>query len=476
MKLNKRKLKLFDYTTLFLLINCPFIIRCLIEFPISVINIKNNTKYKGIELDTEIPPNLEKIINENEVNNNISDVKVFSETGDFKLISALLFSIKVELGSPKQIFNLVLDTGSSITWVPLKNSFDLYPIERHYDPTNSTTSKKLSESFEIVYGSGSCKGTYFSDQMVYLNDKKFELIFGAAYQTDFGVNEVDGIIGLSKIYNDNSKSFIHMLCKSRATDSKIFSFKLGLNTTSGYIGKFYIGKHDDFKKDNVVTCEMKNNNYFERNLWACEMSSFSIVSNHFNMTLTSKKKVSVIFDSGTNVIFLPLYYLEEIVGDLEKMNCYTKRYSVKGFLSRYQLICLDYVPDFHLVIGGHTFVLPAQYFFYFNKKVGFSKIMFQESLDYDNDAFIIGSPFFMLFHILFDSYSKELHFYPEKNEFLIKGNWWTTSNHILVIIILVILVIILAVLIILFVLWKKRNKLDKENKENFDINSYLGLL
>ena len=102
--------------------------------------------------------------------------------------------------------------------------------------------------------------------------------------------------------------------------------------------------------------------------------------------------------------------------------------------------------------------------------------MFQESLDYDNDAFIIGSPFFMLFHILFDSYSKELHFYPEKKEFLIKGNWWTTSNHILVIIIFGILVIILVVLIVLFILWKKRNKLDEDNKENLNINSYLGLL
>ena len=476
MKLNKRKLKFFDYTTIFLLINFPFIIRCLIEFPISIINIKNNSKYKGIEFDTEIPQNLEKIINKHGINNNTSDIKVFSETGDFKLISALLFSIKVELGSPKQIFNLVLDTGSSITWVPIKNSFDLYPIERHYDPTNSTTSKKLPESFEIVYGSGSCKGYYFSDQVVYLNDKKFELKFGAAYQTDFGVNEVDGIIGLSKIYNDNSKSFIHMLCKSGATESKLFSFKLGLNATSGYIGKFYIGKHDDFKRDNVVTCEMKNNNYFERNLWACEMSSFSIKSNHYNITLTSHKKVSVIFDSGTNVVFLPLYYLEEIVEDLEKMNCYSKRYSVKGYLSRYQLMCLNYIPDFHLVIGGHTFVLPAQYFFYFNKNVGFSKIMFQESLDYDNDAFIIGSPFFMLFHILFDSYSKELHFFPEQKEFLIKGNWWTTSNHILVIIIFGILVIILVALIFLFILWKKRNKLDEDNKENLNINSYLGLL
>ena len=71
MKLNKRKLKFFDYTTIFLLINFPFIIRCLIEFPISIINIKNNSKYKGIEFDTEIPQNLEKIINKQGINNNI---------------------------------------------------------------------------------------------------------------------------------------------------------------------------------------------------------------------------------------------------------------------------------------------------------------------------------------------------------------------------------------------------------------------
>ena len=29
-------------------------------------------------------------------------------------------------------------------------------------------------------------------------------------------------------------------------------------------------------------------------------------------------------------------------------------------------------------------------------------------------VFIIGSPFFMFFHILFDSFSNQLHFYPEK--------------------------------------------------------------
>ena len=58
-----------------------------------------------------------------------------------------------------------------------------------------------------------------------------------------------------------------MLCRNGVTTSKLFSFKLGLNITSENKGKFYIGKHEDFNKDNVVSCEMKNSNYFERNFW-----------------------------------------------------------------------------------------------------------------------------------------------------------------------------------------------------------------
>ena len=212
--------------------------------------------------------------------------------------------------------------------------------------------------------------------------------------------------------------------------------KLGLNATTNSAGKFIIGKHDDFTKDNVVTCEMKNTNYYEKNLWACEMSSFSIVNNNDYIKLTSKKKISVIFDSGTNAIFLPLYYLGQMENDLDKLNCKAIKDSSISSINRYQLICKGEVPDFHLVIGGHTFILPGKYFFYFNQLYASSKIIFQDSFDDGNNLFIIGSPFFMLFHILFDSYSKELHFYPEKDEFLIKGTWWN-SKHIIVVIIFV---------------------------------------
>ena len=80
----------------------------------------------------------------------------------------------------------------------------------------------------------------------------------------------------------------------------------------------------------------------------------------------------------------------------------------------------------------------------------------------------------MLFHILFDSYSKELHFYPEKDEFLIKGSWWITT-HIIYVLIFGILIIVFIVLIILLILWKRKNKLNPDIKESFDINS-LGVL
>ena len=101
--------------------------------------------------------------------------------------------------------------------------------------------------------------------------------------------------------------------------------------------------------------------------------------------------------------------------------------------------------------------------------------MFQNSIENGNEIYIIGSPFFMLFHILFDLYSNELHFYPEKEEFLIKCRWWNTK-HIIIVIIFVILIFILIILIILLIIWKRKNKIDIKNKENYEIKSYLGLL
>ena len=480
MKFLKNRLRLFYLSSIFLIFNFISKVVCLIELPIIKIKPTNIPKYPDFNPNTEIPENImEKILKKNKnFKNNTKINKLYTTSGDVKIITNMLFTIDIKLGSGKQLFNLLVDTGSSITWVPKIDSYDLYPITHHYDPSLSSTSEKKSEEpFEIVYGSGSAEGEYYSDHITYIGDKEFKMDFGAALKTNFLVEEADGILGLSRIYDDYDKSFIHMMCKYHITESKIFSVKLGLNSYQNSNGTFYIGKHEDFNNDSVVSCELNNDNYYDINYWACNVYSFSMTNKLNNVEVISEKKVSVIFDTGTNAIFLPFSYLQDINTQLEYMNCDIKKYQVIFQPDRYQIICLDFVPDFKLNIGGHTFILPGNYFFTYEKGFYFSDIFFQDSISYDDDVFIIGSPFFMLFHVLFDSYTKELFFYPEIEGTIIKGTWWNTK-HIIVVVIFICIILFTFGLIIFFVIWKKKNALESEEKldDNFEIRTMFGML
>ena len=470
----KIRLKSYYLSSIFLIINITIKIHCLIEFPISQIRPNYIPKYPDFKPDSKIP---EELLNKLIKKNSEFSKKIYSssDSGEMKIITNLLFVIDVEIGSSKQIFNLLLDTGSSTTWVPDVDSIDLYPIIHHYDSSLSSSSSKIPETFEISYGSGYVKGNYFSDKMIYLYNKEFVMDFGVAERTNFIVNGADGILGLSRIYEDFDKSFIHMICKGHVTNSKLFSVKLGLNTTNEKYGKFYIGKHEDFDKDDVVSCELRNDNYYEQNYWACDIFSFSVDSKVNNKKYTSEQKISVIFDTGTNAIFLPYSYLKDMVNDLETIKCYPKKYSTLFQPVRYQLICTDDIPDFEINIGGHTFILPGKYFFYYDKQLAYSDIYFQDSSNSEEDVFIIGSPFFVLFHVLFDAYSKELFFYPEIKGLIIKGNWWNTK-HIIIVILLIIIILSLIGLIVGFIYWKRKNKYVNELGIKYEIRSYFGLL
>ena len=480
MKFPKKKHKLFISSYIFLLFNIISKIYCLIEFPISKKIISNIPKYPDFIPDTSLPKSIRNKIllknpnfSESEINNN----NIYSSSGNITIIPNTLFVIDIKIGTSMQVFNLLIDTGSSITWVPIKDSKDLFPLTHHYDPSLSSTSiKKSEEPFEIVYGSGSANGSYYSDKITYIDDKEFIMDFGAANKTNFLVYGADGILGLSRIYDDYDKSFINMICKGHVTESKLFSIKLGLNSNSGNNGSFFIGRHEDFDKDSVVSCELNNDNYYEVNYWSCDILSFSIESKLDNIELKTDKTISVIFDTGTNAIFLPYFYLENILPELDKINCYVKKYTSSQH-ARYQILCSKNIPDFKINIGGHTFILPGKYFFKYERRIAYSEIYFQDSIDDDNEVFIIGSPFFVFFHVLFDSYSKELFFYPEIEGMIIKGSWWNT-HHIVIVVIFGIIIISTVGLIVMFIFWNKKNKLKLEDKleEKLEIKSYFGLL
>ncbi len=86
------------------LINICFI-SSIIEIPLYPTKVKGIPKYENISMMEQYYPD------ENE------SISFAAKEGNVFLNRDILFIAKIKIGSQKQIFNLLLDTGSSILWV-----------------------------------------------------------------------------------------------------------------------------------------------------------------------------------------------------------------------------------------------------------------------------------------------------------------------------------------------------------------------
>ncbi|KAJ7486179.1 aspartic peptidase domain-containing protein [Mycena galericulata] len=96
----------------------------------------------------------------------------------------------VGVGSPATTYDLLIDTGSSNTWI--KSDGD-----KQYNPTS--TSKDTRKPFQIQYGLGSCSGTEYTDQVT-LGPKLVikDQSIGVADKAD-QMNGIDGILGIGPV-------------------------------------------------------------------------------------------------------------------------------------------------------------------------------------------------------------------------------------------------------------------------------------
>ena len=323
--------------------------------------------------------------------------------------SLLLSNIKI--GSNNQTFNLILDTGSYITWVPKTGSNDQYSIQNHYDPSKSKTYSETNIPFAQEFSTGNCSGYFYIDNIKYISNNNFKLKFGVADNTNFRGNKAHGIIGLAHYYEDETYSFIHSLIENHIIDSKMFSFKYKEDILVGITAKFILGKHNDFLSKKTVTCPLIQLPGISNKFWACKMSSFGIKYSNYQKEV--KQKHNIIFDTGSNEIILPKSFYININGFSEDSRC-----SVYINDNHYRYSCpYEDRIDFQITINGNTFILSKDLFFYKYENYDeyphyttyYSKIIFYE------DKCILGMPFFSAFHTLFDKDNEKMHFYPEKD-------------------------------------------------------------
>ena len=410
---------------------------CYIEIPFKPLKVRGISKYRNITFDEPLINNNKKLFN----------TTILTSEGGTKLNDNFLFLGTIKIGSNNQQFNLVLDTGSYIIWVPKQGSKDKYTITNHFDPSKSTSSTNTKQSFTQKYGTGYCDGYYYKDNILYIGSNKANMKFGVADNTDFEVNGADGIIGLAHMYYDSSLSFIHNLKNSKIIDSLSFSFLFEGEIDIPMSGKLILGKHKHFSNKNVTTCPLINKGETTDIYWACEISSV-VIENLNSEKSTSNKKYNIIFDTGTNRIMLPLAYYEDLKSKIKKYGCSGIRES-----SGYLIECPNNSPiQFSFKINGYIYTLPLEfsYYSYYNNRI--------RSLVIFTDEFaIIGSPFFVVFHTLFDKDNEKLRFYTEYKN-IVKKDSMSFATIIGIIAVVLVVLIILGCLIYRIVIWKRAKR------------------
>ena len=330
-------------------------------------------------------------------------------SGDISKVKSSLFVAPIKIGG--QDFDVVLDTGSINLWVPKIGSKDKANLTHHYDPKKSSASSSTSETFEITYGTGSTKGNYYSDYCTFISNAAYNLLFGAASETNFDVKGADGIMGLAKDYSRYMYSAIWTLKAKGYIDNKSFSFKyLGDNKVEMYIG----GEHEDFNDvDNTGTCQLLHKSVYDNLLWTCKLYNFGLINDNFTLNATVFCGYNFLFDTGSNIMRLPFSTFDLLMKQVSIFSCEGMTDGDVKYIK-----CpkdeLNKLPNMYIEVGDHFFILNSTENNLYEDISGEDRYKRLRIQFMDVQISLIGQPFFQIFHTKFDYENKILKFHTDK--------------------------------------------------------------
>ena len=329
-------------------------------------------------------------------------------SGNIKKGSNSLFVAPIQIGG--QEFNVVLDTGSVNLWVAKIGSKDQANITNHYDPTKSSTSISTTETFEITYGTGSTKGNYYSDFATFITNSAYNLLFGAATETNFDVPGADGIMGLARDYKTYMYSPLWTLNAKGYIDNKSFSFKyLGDDNVEMYMG----GEHSDFNDtEHTASCQLLSQSVYDNLLWTCKLYSLGFLNSDLSKNVSTSCGYNFLFDTGSNIMRLPKETLTAVINQLTIFECD----KVSEGSVDYIICPKDNLPNFFIEVGDHYLILEGKYVFETYTNPNYKKLRIQFM---DVQISLIGQPFFRFFHTKFDYENKILKFHTENEKNMI---------------------------------------------------------
>ncbi|XP_077537861.1 cathepsin D-like [Haemaphysalis longicornis] len=172
---------------------------------------------------------------------------------------------EVELGTPKQTFRIIFDTGSADFWVPSVRCDNGCQERRKYDSSRSSTHVSEGKQVVIKYGSGEVRGVVGSDRLWLGRDRSvLSQPFAEITHASPGIFRgdpfdgviprdvpFDGILGLGypKLSTLQVRPVFDTLVEEKLVPRPVFAFYLGSDTSARPAGELVLGgvNHEHIK-------------------------------------------------------------------------------------------------------------------------------------------------------------------------------------------------------------------------------------
>eukprot|EP00340_Litonotus_pictus_P004369 CAMPEP_0170518850 /NCGR_PEP_ID=MMETSP0209-20121228/4448_1 /TAXON_ID=665100 ORGANISM="Litonotus pictus, Strain P1" /NCGR_SAMPLE_ID=MMETSP0209 /ASSEMBLY_ACC=CAM_ASM_000301 /LENGTH=514 /DNA_ID=CAMNT_0010804565 /DNA_START=73 /DNA_END=1617 /DNA_ORIENTATION=+ len=257
-----------------------------------------------------------------------SEIKALSFLDDIIMYNnkADQMIVDIEIGSPAQTFNVLLDTGSNVLWIANKNA-ECVRMERcegiyhTFDPRRSSTCRRITrEPLELSYGTGYAEGYGYNDKVTFPGDE-----FGAMYFNFVSAEKIrfdfsDGILGVG-LQSSNSKfgegySFLDQLKEKNVISNVMLSqvytgFKEGLLIVGEHTPQIQASIDNNGSDHHIGYCNISatlQGNYINP-YWSCE-ASYMLLGHNSNSAVAFED--TVIFDTGSNYNYVTAKFANAI--------------------------------------------------------------------------------------------------------------------------------------------------------------------
>ncbi|CAK7566853.1 MAG: hypothetical protein SEPTF4163_004807 [Sporothrix epigloea] len=261
------------------------------------------------------------------------------------------YTIPVSIGTPAQVLQMDVDTGSSDLWVfSSETESDEVDGQTLYDPSQSSTSKKLSGyTYSVQYGDGSSSsGEIYTDKVKIAGITVTKQAVEVAQQVSSSFtsdSSSDGLVGLAfDSLNTASPSSVQTFFGNAQSklDSPLFTADLKHDAA----GSYGFGFIDSSLYTGSITYEDIDSS---DGFWSWTSSGYAIGSGSFVST-----KITGIADTGTTLITMPSSIVK----------AYYKKVSGSKYSSSsagYIFPCGNTTPSFTFGVGSSRIVIPGEY-------------------------------------------------------------------------------------------------------------------